>query len=448
MAITSPNRYSAPILSYDILSRLSLINDRVFSAYVKQYPQLGLADSYVMKMEASGASKYSPTLKWRQWQDNERQRPAFQVTTNASAGSPTAGSAITVQLTTPSHTGAGTLSAPAVGMIFEDHTTGRQYEVRATTKTATNAHTVQLAPVKASETANFTTASVFVSHGRPSVKEASGFQDGNYSAYTNLQKELSAIRTNKSYTDLAWMEKLEMDGKSYRTMDNIDAEHVIDQEFALMFGLDKDNLTNASGNRNTAAKGVIPTVKSEGTDLGGAVLSATYFENIYRTTMANGYSSSYDVLHGPEFYLKYQAFLKADALDFARVQYPSDTSGEIQALFDFKPEVEIYGVKMNLKPYKFFNTQLLAGADVATGVWNSFALFVPTGTYYNQEASDTLPYLRVRYMSTEEGGERTLKGEDGMLLGQGNDAKAELSLLSWKGVEMYAPKGFMFATPS
>lgn len=446
MAITSPNKFSAPIMSYDILSRLALVDDRVFSSFVKQYPQLGLSDSYVMKMEASGASKWSPTLKWRQWRDDNKQRPAFQLT--AVPSSPTAGSAVTGTLTAASHIDSGRLSAPSVGMVFEDHTTGIQYEVRAVNRTTAGAHTVQLAPTKASQTANWTTASVFVSQGRPSVKEASGFQEGNYDAWTNLQRELQIIRTNKSYTDLVWMEHLERDGKTYATIDRtgMEKEHIVDQEMTLVFGDIKDNMTDASGNRNTNAKGLIPTIKTEGTDLtGSTTLNEAYFKNIYRSTMANGYSSTYDVLHGPEFYLYYQDFLKAESLDLARVQYPTNgEGGTIQALFDFSPTVEIYGVKMNLKPYAYFNSQLLAGADISTGYWNDAAVFIPTGTYYNEEASDNVPYLRVRYMSDTEGGTRTFLDKNGALLGIGVDRKAELSLTSYKGLEMYAPKAFMF----
>lgn len=445
MAITQPNKFSVPMMTYDVISRLALVNDHNFSAYVKDYPEVGLADSYIMKMEATGASKYSPTLKWKQWKDNTKQQAAFTITANATGGS--AGATSTVTLTSASHYNSGKLSPVSVGQIWMNSESTQEYEVTAVSKSSDGAHTATLKPTKASVTIAITAATdTLILVGRNSVKEASGQQDGVYPTWSKVDRELQAIRTNKSYSDLAMFEKLELDGRSFYTIDktNLEKEHIITQELTFMMGDAKDNLTEAAGNRNTAAKGVIPTIKSEGTDLtGSTALDSAYFKAIYRNAQANGYSQSYDVLHGPEFYLKYQDFLKNDSLDLARVLLDKD-SGKISALFDFSNEVEIYGVKISLKSYKYFNQQLMAGIDQQKGYYNAAAVFIPTGTHYNEDASDNVPYLRVRYLSEEEGGERTKLMKDGGLLGIGTDAKADLALLSWKGVEMYAPKAFMF----
>lgn len=449
MAITTPNKFAAPQMTYDILSRLALLNDRVFSAYVKQYPELGLQDSYIMKAEAAGASEYTPTRKWRQWRDNNRQGAAFQ-TTGAGTGSG-AGAAVTVTLTAASHIQAGTLSPVSVGQVYEDDKDGIQYEVRAVNKTTAGAHTVTLAPTKASQTAAITTASLLKLQGRPSVKEASEQQEGTYYDWTSIQKETQTIRTNKAYTDLTMFEHLEIDGRTYYGIDrtNLDKEHVVEQELTLMFGDSKDNMTLASGNMNTAAKGVIPTIRTEGTDLSATTtLDDDYWKAIYRSTSANGYSSTYDVLHGPEFYLAYQDYLRANQPDYARIMLQvSDADREINAIFDFSDRVKIYGVDIQLKNYAFFNSQLMYGADLETGFWNNAAVFIPTGTHYNVAASDNLPHFRVRYQAEEAGGERTRLVTDGALLNPKGSTtmNAQLALVSYKGVEMYAPKAFMFA---
>lgn len=443
MPQTTPNGFSVPQVNYNILSTLQLLNDRNFSALVKDYPELGIADSYIMKMEMSGASKYTPTKKWRQWRDANRAGKSFKLVA-AAAGA--AGVAVTGTLLATSHVGGGLLSPVSIGQIYEDDLNRIQYEVRAVNKSVSGAHTVTLAPTKASQSAAITTASLLCLVGRNSIKDGSVQEDGVYADYTNVQKDLQGIRTNKEFSDLAAFEKLEVNGQSFMSISRtgMEAEHITTQEETFMKGDFKDNLT-AVGNANTAAKGVIPTILAEGIDMtASTVLNDAYFKTIARATAANGYSSSYDVLHGVEYGIKYQDYLRTAQPATTRVEL-NVSDKEIDAIFDFSGRVKIYGVDINLKPYKYFNSQLMYGADVSTGFYNDAAVFIPTGTHYNEAASGNLPYLRVRYMSETEGGERTKMLTDGGLFGKSTEMNGEIALVSWKGIEMYAPKAFIFS---
>lgn len=438
------NGFSVPQVNYNILSTLQLLNDRNFTALVKDFPELGIADSYIMKMEMSGASKYTPTKKWRQFRDDNRAGKSFKITsTPAAAG---AGVVTTATIVAAFHTGAGTLSPVSVGQIYEDDLNRLQYEVRAVNKSVAGAHTVSLAPVKAATVALLNVNSLLCLVGRNSIKDGSVQEDGVYADYTNVQRDLQGIRTNKEFSDLAAFEKLELNGQSYMSISRtgMETEHIRTQEETFMKGDFKDNLL-AAGNANTAARGVIPTILAEGIDLSAStVLNDAYFKTIARATAANGYSSSYDVLHGVEFGIKYQ--------DYLRVAQPASTridlnvsDKEIDAIFDFSGRVKIYGVDINLKPYKYFNSQLMYGAALSSGFYNDAAVFIPTGTHYNESASGDLPYLRVRYMAETEGGERTKMLTDGGLFGKSTEMNGEIALVSWKGIEMYAPKAFIFS---
>ena len=442
---STPNGFSVPVMKYDIISSLGLLNDRNFSAFVKDYPELGIADSYIMKMEMAGASKYTPTKKWRQWRDANRLGKSFKTTGAGTGGS--AGAAVTVTLTSGSHLSSGTLSPISVGQIWEDDLNKIQYEVTAVNKSSAGAHTVTLAPTKASQTAAITTSSLLKLIGRNSVIEGSAQEDGVYEDWDNIQKDLQIIRTNKAYTDLAKFEILEIEGKSYygMTRTGLEKEHVKTQEETFMFGDIKDNLT-AAGNMNTAAKGVIPTILSDGIDMSASTtLNDAYFKSIARSAAANGYSSTYDVLHGVEFGIKYQDYLRTVQSTLTVNVSVNEAQREIDGVFDFSGRVKIYGVDINLKPYAYFNSQLMYGADVSTGYWNDAAVWLPTGTYYNEAASGQLPYLRVRYMSEQEGGERTFLDTDGALVGKSTKRNVELALTSYKGIEMYSPKAFIFS---
>ena len=310
-----PNGFSVPRVEYPILSALGMINDHNYQSYVKAYPDL-VKDSYIMKLESTGASKYTPTKKFRQWRDDNKPMPSFKVTANATGGS--AGAAVTVTLTSASHLASGTLSPIAVGQIWENDADGIQYEVRAVTKTSAGAHTASIAPTKASQTASVTASTAFFKYiGRNSVKEASTQQDGIYRDWTYREVDLQMIRTNKKYSDLAILEKVESPegtDKSYYqlTKPDLEQEHIFTQEETFMKGDIKDNLTVAAGNQNTNARGVIPTILAYGTDLtGSTTLSDSFFEDVARSNFADGYTNRNEVLCDPEFWFAYQNYLRS-----------------------------------------------------------------------------------------------------------------------------------------
>lgn len=451
MAVTIPNGFSVPRVEYPILSALGMINDHNYSGYVKAYPDL-VRDSYIMKLEASGASKYTKTKVFRQWRDDEKPLPAFKVAGDVTGGG--AGAAITVTLTAASHKASGTLSPVSVGQIWEDDSTGIQYEVRTVTKTVAGAHTASIAPTKASQTAAVTAASSFFKYlGRPSVKEASEQQDGIYRNWTFREVDLQMIRTNKKYSDLSILEKVESpmgeDMSYYQiTKPELEEEHIYSTEFRLMHGDIMDNLTTASGNQNTNARGVIPTILEYGTDLtGSTTLDNAFFEDLTRANMGDGYTNRYEVLCETEFWIAYQNYLRTEAATTnVAINVPvSAGEQEIQAIFDFSDRVKIYGTDITLKPYAFFNSTRTHGAELGSGYWSGSAVWIPIGTYKNENAGGNLPYLRVRYMSETEGGERNMFMTDGAFVGKNTKAELEMALESWKGIEMNATKAFKYS---
>lgn len=443
-----PNGFSVPMMKYPIISQLGLLNTTNYTDYIDTYPSL-VQDSYIMKAEASGAAKYTPTKKWKQWLDNNKPMVAFKVTAAAAGGG--AGAAVTATLTTTSHLGAGTLSPISVGQVYEDDKDGIQYEIRTVVKTVANAHTVTLAPTKASQTAALTTASFLKFQGRTSVKEASTQQDGVYHGFTSRDRDLQIIRTNKAYSDLAKFEILEYKGQSYYTIDrtNLEKEHIQSQELTLMFGDVKDNMTDAAGNMNTDAKGMIPSILEYGTDLTATTaLSAAFFQDLRRANDADGYTTKYDVLSDTEFWIAYQSYLQTLGGGTSNIVVNvnvNEQEKQIQGIFDFSDTVKIYGMELSLKPYAYFNSARTHGADINTGFYRGSAIFVPIGSRYNENAEGELPYFRVRYMSDEEGGAMNHFDTDGALVGKNTNREVQLALTSYKGIEMYNAKAFKFA---
>lgn len=443
---TIPNGFSVPMIKYPILSTLGMLNTHNYGEYLKNYPDL-VKDSYIMKTEASGALKYTPTKKFKQWNDDNRPLPSFKVTGNVTGAS--AGSAVTVTLTSGSHTGSGKLSPVAVGQVWENDADGVMYEVRSVTKSSDGAHQASIAPVSNSVTASITASSAFFKyHGRPSVKEASVQQDGIYQSWGSRERDLQIIRTNKAYSDLAKFELLEVNNQSYYNIDrtNLDKEHIMTQELRLMFGSQMNNLTDSAGNMNTDAEGMIPQILRWGTDLTSTTsLSDAFFEDLLRANDADGYTNKYDVLAETEFVIAYQNYLRnaTSATNVSINLTPSEK--EIQAVFDFTDNVKIYGQEITLKNYAYLNSSRTHGADLSTGFWAGSAIFIPQGTAPIASAEADLPYFRVRYMSDSEGGTINHFDTDGGLVGKNTNRDVELALTSYKGLEMYNMRAFKYA---
>src|SRR5690606_20411161 len=135
-----------------------------------------------------------------------------------------------------------------VGHFFVDDTTGIEYEATAVNKGSNGAHTITLKPTDITETAAITTASVLLWKGRQSANEASDQLDGMYSSLGKRRRELSIIRTDKNYTDLAMMETLEYNGQTFYDLDktDINKRHLFSTEDQLMLGRKRNNTTGAS----------------------------------------------------------------------------------------------------------------------------------------------------------------------------------------------------------
>jgi len=445
MAQHFPNGFSTAQIKYPIISSLGLLNTHNYGEYISKYPDL-VKDSYIMAAEAAGAIKYTPTKVFKQWVDGNKPMQAFKVTADVTG---VAGATVSITLTSASHTAGGTLSPPAVGMFFENDADGIEYEVVTVTKTVNGAHTATISPTSLTAIPSITAATAYFKwKGRPSVQEASFQQDGSYKTWTPIERDLSAIRTNKSYSDLAMFEKLEYKGESYYSLDRVDLDeqHIMATEMQLMFGKKRDNI-KAAGNAVTNSEGMISQILTYGSDLTGTTtLSDGFFEDLARANDGDGFTNQYDVLCDTEFSIAYQNYLRtaANASPIV-VNLDGNNRKTIDAIFDFSDAVTVYGQMIRLKKYAYFNSARTHGNNPGDGFWSGSALFLPIGTTSVGNEGEKLPYFRVRYMSEKEGGTINRLMTDGGMVGKNTTADVQLALLSWKGLEMYNLQAFKYA---
>lgn len=444
------NGFASPMLREAALTTLGLLNDKNIEGMIKKYPEI-FRSYYITAKEGQGALKRTDNDFFEQWLDENKPFEKFKVTAAATGAS--AGATVTVTLTADSHypNNSG-LSPVAVGHFFVDDTTGFEYEVTAVDKSTPGAHQATLNPTKASVTAAITTNSVFLWRGRLSAEEASGQLDGHYRGVNKRKRWLSIIRTDKKYSDLSMLQKLEYGGTSYYNLDKTDLNdrHLHSTEVQLMFGEQRDNIKSA-GSRNTLSEGLIPQVKRWGTNLGsGVTIDNTFYTNIARTTRADGYSRHFDVLASGDFMTKNEDYLDT-VLQAKNIQVTMSREGltPLKLAFGFST-YERYGIQYDVKEYDLFNTGLTYGSQAGTASHLAgAALFIPQGNFVHADAGE-LPFFQVRYMSMDgEGWVNKLMTDGGMLPQSKNTkAEAEFSLICYKGLETYNIQAYKWVTAS
>lgn len=447
MAIFKGNGFSVPEVQLPIISSLGLVRKDNALGFYKAFPDKA-SGSIVAELEASGRVKETGQLEYGMFFDANKQRNMFVPLADATV---TNSGAVTVTVNTYTDT-AKTLSAPAVGLFFVDNSTGVEYEVTAVNKNTAGAHTATIKPTKTGVTTEITTAdSEFISLGRPTVQESSYQQDGEYDSWNKRFNEASIIRTNKQYSDLTSMTKLEVNGQDYMSIDEdkMTQQHLDAKEFQIIMGDKRNNVTSA-GNRNTNAQGLVSLVKQYGTTLdgggSGATLNDAFFENLSRAISGNGYSKSYSGLADNEALIKIQKFLKSQTDVNVNLELRNGDRSDIQVIFDYGTAFKYYGIEYQWKEYDYWNVARLAGADVTKSAWSNQFLLMPNGGGTNGEGVYQ-DYLQLRVMNNNLPTDEGLYNHfdtDGALFGKNTTRNAMLSLTSYMGADLMGVEGFIY----
>lgn len=448
MAVTPQHGFAIDRISEQVLLSLGLVTESNALDYHKAFKDIS-GDSIVAELEASGKIKQTGQRQYQMLVDFNKNRNLFRVT--APVAVVDADTAITVSVA--NYTDAGeTLSAPAVGLFFRENSTDIVFEVISVNKGTAGAHTASIKPVDSRVTAvTIPVADAeFISVGRPKVQEASFQQDGEYEGWTERENEITMIRTNKAYTDLATMIKIEKrGGVTYYDLDhtNITRQHTDAKEMALIDGDIADSVTS-DGNENNNALGLVALVKEYGTSLDGggtgATLNDAFFQDLARAIDGDGRSNDYRGIAGSEAYYAVGDFLQASATPQIVINNGSDS--DIKVIFDYDTNFKIRGINYGFKKYNYWNSARLAGADVTKSPKAYQMLLIPQGGTLapNGQYRD---YLTLRYLnnnlSTDEGLLNKMD-TDGALFGKNTTRHGQISVESYMGIDATDVEAFVF----
>lgn len=446
MAVTPQHGFAVPELNKQVLLSLGMVTTNNALDFYKAFPDIS-KDSLVAELEASGKIAQTGQEKYKMLVDYNKDRNLFRVTANVvvSASAP-------VTVTIANYTDSGeTLSAPAVGLWFRENSTGIVFEVTAVNKTTAGAHTATIKPVNSGVTETILVADAeFISLGRPSVQESSFQQDGEYDAWSSIENEITIIRTNKAYSDLASMIQIEQRGNStYYNLDRtkLPKQHIDTKEMRLIDG-DVANSVTSTGNRATNAKGLVPLVKQYGTSLNGsgsgATLDTAFFRDLSRAIDGDGRATSYKGLVGSEAYYLVEDFLKAQ-FNNVNININNGDMSDIQAIFDYTSDFKIDGITYSFKKYNYWNSARLAGADVSKSPQALGMLLIPQGGIMTDEGWKE--NLRLRYLNNDISSDEGLLNKfdtDGALFSKNTTRNGQLSLTSYMGIEANDIESFVF----
>lgn len=366
-------QFSTSQANKSVLSALGLITPTNTMELIKRFPKAA-ADNYLVLSEAmTGLYKAANKEEYHR-EKSGRTLPSIVVQSNVAAGA--AGSAITITLGSASYiAGDNTKSPVAVGQLWKNNSDGILYEVTAVSKTTAGAHTATIKPIKTAKVPVATAGDYFLFHGYTKAGEASGLVEGLYPSTEKVWNYITTIVYGQSFTDYQLQEKIDIpDSPFYKLLAMEDAEEVMlrTQELELMFGESADNI----GSRNNEHQGLINRVKHSYTN--GGIVSNALFQAMKRRVDAEGFTNEFDLLQDTELGIKMQDYIDSTLGNGRVVLAQFNGSKEVEIARNFR-SYDIYGIRLNLKDYAYFNSARIWGAPTETGVYKDFGLMIPKG---------------------------------------------------------------------
>lgn len=444
MAGTPSHVGSNPYAGRQILTDLSLLNEKTYPEFIKKYPALA-KKNYIVTRESQGALKYTPNKKFFHWTQKGKNIPMFKAEADVTA---LAGATATIEVATAYYESDG-YSVPEAGHYYMNDTNGQLYYIDSVNKTTDLAHTVVLRNVLAAQAIAIDADDALIF--KPTiVGEASGTQKGIYRVDEKVTNYCATIKTSKSFSDWNLFEKIDKPGfdNSFKAQQMADEYELFlyQQEQLLMF---IDQFDNVPGVTNQH-RALIPLVKAFGqVDTSSTAINAAFFEGIARLIDAEGYSWEYDGLFNINFGFKWEAFLRTTyGAGGGIVWGKAYEDGPIQINDNFN-SYKVNDVKYNWTNYSHFSSANIAGAAVNTGIYNNAALMIPRGFGVTPEGTN-VPRFAVRWQGESASSPVVRMRATGGLAPTPTDDEEKLTIshTTYKGVDPFGLNGYMWLQPN
>lgn len=313
---------------------------------------------------------------------------------------------VIITLSPQDHYNAGKNSYPIPNndALFSNQVSGLVVSVNRTTD---NAHTVTIKSLTG--TTDVQTAAAVgsvVNFVGVSVGEASAQVEMRNPRISKVTNKIKTTRGRYTVTDHAAQNKVEFTTINdqpyihYLGIAETTERFEMDEEMALLTNnINTATVTDASGREITTTLGLIPNIRTNGTELDyyGDIDLAT-IQDWFSTIIANYGDGEYLCMNG----LKFGFALQNWAVDFAKYDgtYSFFDGSDMAFKHEFKG-IKMPGIDIQVyfKNSRVFNHAGTLGNDKL--VYQGAGVFIPCGQHMSPVTSEMSPYLQIRYLQPQ-----------------------------------------------
>jgi hypothetical protein len=409
------------------LSTLNIL-DREFSPeLVEKYGN----DMYLFALDMFGKKSKVENNSFYHYETRKKGR-AIQVASKT--GGASAGVIAVLTIAAGSHYDSGTKSPIRVGDVIQVSASGVMGKVTAKSTTTPSAHTVDVYPLKSTDTFGPANNDWCYVHGLLHTGEASSKHEGVNPIVDRITNTVTEVREDYQISDKAAMEKIEWKDPStgqqyYKYFGTKSAEKAFLQsrEKLLVFS-EQVNVAALTANGTVGSKGMIPQIVAGGSDLSYTAGSAavTDFQAIGRQLTFNGAAPEIHFLSDIYQYQEFQRLLFTTFDDGAILWDSVGGSAEAAAKYGFK-SFAIDGYQYHFKKYAPFSPEWEYGVSPATAsAYKNYGIAIPQG-FASQPDGGKLLTIGLVYQEILPGVE-VMAWESGAMAngGKGTNDKLEL----------------------
>lgn len=399
-----------------LISQLQLLVPQVYNKFVEKYGP----ENWTWWLATYGGMETVKNRAYEWFENRSKLQQAFSV---ASGATTTAGSTITLTLSSGYHYNSGTQTPLAVGLTLRHAPTNTEFEIITIPVTTAYAYQFTARPKIAATTLTVSSGDVFIIGGFMDVGEASTTKTpAAYltQRYTNTTTEMRATYAG---TDLGEMTDVwitngatgdlpsgaNQAGTSYYTYLNLvytNKEFVNNVEFKMMRGNIVDN-SGLGSDSSVGTLGVIPKILADGETVtySSPTIDIAKLHEITRIMDVNGCAKQNQWLM--------DIFQKQQFSDGIFSQFPAGAfvwgnganSEEASVAYGFK-NIFIDGYMLQTAKYSNLNTEAVTGVTPTTDFFRNFGFIVPTGGTTNDAKTPGRVYnnLSVMVQNPVQGG--------------------------------------------
>jgi hypothetical protein len=434
---------------------MGLINDlnAVINDFEKELISKYGTQNYALLQELLGKVSVETKTDTQTFEHFEKRGSYSSVQVSANVTGVDAGESATFQVASNGYFDSGTKSPGRVGEIVEILSTGVQAQITAVDKSVANAHTYTIKPLRAADTLATSGTTLqggaqLLFKGNINAGEGSDAMEGLDPLFDKISNTTTQIRDDYKTTDLAMMEKLQINlgggsGFYYKlAQTEMNKRFLTSIDYAIMEGCVADQLDNGS----TGTTGVIERAESAGGTVTYATSTGIDTDNIHELNRTLDWSGTGSEVHWLQDIYQNQGL--TDAL-FDKYQNGAIVWGSVGGSKEAAVSYGFSSLFIGNRTFHLFKNKCWSPegqyniSSLMTPNRRNFGLIVPQMVNTDPKTGKKLPSFQIVYQEAVPG-VKVNTWEYGGMARQNKTSKAELNIAqtAYVGARVFAANQF------